>query len=173
MARRMGARRAFLPRSPARLTEWFGSADITAMTALPAASFVFDQSLTTAEKAKRPFTITRVVGVVFAQSDQVGAQEDPFGAVGFMVVSEKASTLGATALPDPITEESSDEWFAYQYWGTNGGPIAGQPMAAFPFDSRGQRKVGDGEDVVIMVANANAAHGAQFRVKFRMLVKLS
>ncbi len=164
-------------RGKRRETEWFASANSTAPLALPASSFVFDQSLTTAEKAKRPFTVTRTVGSFWVRTDQVASTEDPFGAIGFMVVSDKASATGVTALPDPITQEASDEWFVYQAWAaglifaSSTGITEG--LREYKFDSRAQRKVQDGEDIVVMVANASAADGCSYIVKFRLLIKVS
>ena len=108
MAHRFAAPRGVRSR---RKTEWFPSADVTALTSLAPATFNFDQSLTAVELAKRPFTVTRTIGSIWVRSDQVAAVEDPFGAVGFTVVSDKAIATGVTALPDPITQEGSDAWF--------------------------------------------------------------
>ncbi len=166
-----------ISRGVRRKTDWLGSADIVDVTTLPAASFVVTQSLTAVELAKRPFTIVRTVGSIWLASDQSGAVEFPFGAVGFIVVSEKASALGATAIPDPITQESSDEWFAYTAMAASGNSaaagIVSQPLMEYKFDSRAMRKVQDGEDIVVVVANASATDGAAFILKFRMLIKLS
>ena len=160
-------------RSPGRLTEWFASADRAAFVSLPAATFVLDSQLIAAELAKRPFTVTRTVGAVYAGGDQVAADENFHGAVGFMVVSDKAAATGATALPDPLTEEASDEWFAYRSFGGESGIANGRPIMEFTIESRGQRKVADGETIVVMVSNGSAAIGCLYLVKFRMLVKLS
>ena len=81
-------------RGQRRATEWFASANVTGVTTLAAASFLFSQSLTAAELAKRPFTVTRTVGSIWVRSDQVANTEDPFGAIGFRVVSEKAIATG-------------------------------------------------------------------------------
>ncbi len=171
MARIRGARRApLVGRSQGRLTEWFSSRNATVGVTIPPASFVFDAVLTAAELAKRPFTITRTIGYISVSSDQVAAQEAPFGAIGMMVVSEKASVTGVTALPDPITEEVSDEWFLYKAWSASGGPIEGRPVRVFEFDSRAQRKVQDGDTLVVMVANAHSTHGAIYTPKYRILV---
>ena len=156
-----------------RATEWFGSADITGSTVLAAATFTFAQSLTAAELAKRPFTITRTVGQIWVASDQVAALEFPFGALGFQVVSDKAVATGATALPDPITEKSSDTWFTYQSFAAAGGPIDGSGGTIFDFDSRAQRKVEDGSDVAVMVTNADANFGLRFILQFRLLIKVN
>ena len=173
------ARRSFAGNRPAlrqgqrRQTEWFASADQTGIVVLGGNTFLFSQSLTAAELAKRPFTVTRVVGSVWVASDQVAAAEQPFGALGFLVVSDKAVALGATALPDPITQEGSDSWFVYRSFAGSGGPIEGRPMIEHMFDSKAQRRVEDGEDIAVMLSNANAAQACAFILKFRMLVKLS
>ena len=157
-----------------RLTEWIGSTPRSAPIALAANTFVLDQLLGGLGLAKRPFTITRTVGTIFVLSDQTAARETPFGAMGMMVVSEKAATTGATAVPDPVNEISSDEWFVYQAFAALGtGSVAEPPLMAFPFDSRAQRKVPDGATFVVVIANESAADGLLYMLRFRMLLKLS
>ncbi len=161
-------------RSPGRLTEWFGVPFTVVETALPQASFIIFTSLTAAGLAKRPFTIIRTVGLLTIGNDQAAAFEFPSGALGGIVVSEKAVATGATAIPDPVTEVNSDEWFLYVPWAVssdaNGG---GRPTRDFAFDSRAQRKVEDGEDIAFVVANAHNADAALFQLNMRVLVKLS
>ena len=155
------------------MTEWFFG-NTVAINNLAGGTFVLQGSLNATALAKRPFTVTRVVGSMFCGNDQVAAIERPIGAVGMMVVSEKAIATGATAVPDPITEQASDEWFLYRSFGVIGAPTVGNPFMEFQFDSRAQRKVQDGEDVALVVANgAAAAHTLVFTLIFRMLVKLS
>ncbi len=159
-------------RVPRRKTLWIASAAISGGTALSGTAFIFDQALGTAALALRPFTITRTVGMLFIASDQTAATERPFGALGMFVPSEKAATTGTTALIDPITEEDSDQWFMYTQWGVKADTVSGAPQEIFKFDSRGQRKVEDGQDVAVMIANAASAVGVVYTLKFRMLVKL-
>ena len=176
MARNRVARRSFSGRrSPGRLTEWFSQDFQTGVLQLTANTFQLTTSLTAAALAKRPFTITRTIGSLYVRSDQVAAIEDPFGALGMMVVSEKAVATGATAVPDPVTQAGSDEWFVYQtfYVGGNSTANAGRDWAVYHFDSRAQRKVQDGENIVVVLANANTAHSVTFIQNFRMLIKLS
>ncbi len=177
MARNRVVRRSFggARRSPGRLTEWFGHDFATDATALAANSFIIATSLSTAALAKRPLTITRTVGELFIQSDQNAAVENPFGAMGGMVVSDKAVSVGAAAIPDPVTQVNSDEWFLYQAFAAEGSTSTnvGRPMERFSFDSRAQRKVQDGEDIAFVIANASAADGLLFIFTFRMLIKLS
>ena len=175
MARNRVVRRSggFGRRSPGRLTEWLVDPFTIGEIALAASTFQVISSLSVLGLAKRPFTITRVVGELRVRSDQIVARESANGALGGMVVSDKAVATGATAIPDPVTEGSSDEWFLYASWvvvqtGTNA--MDGSDLLRF--DSRGQRKVQDGEDFVFVIANA-AILGAAFTFNVRTLVKLS
>ena len=177
MPRNRVVRRSFggARRSPGRLTEWFADPFPSDMFLLPANSFIILSSLTAAGLAKRPFTITRSVGMLFVTSDQAAANEEPFGAVGGMVVSDKAVATGATAVPDPVTQASSDEWFLYQQFALQQRATAAVQASqnVFTFDSRAQRKVQDGEDFVYVVANASVADGVLMQFMVRTLVKLS
>ena len=176
MARNRVARRSgFSGRKVSgRATEWFGHGFSADASTLAANTFVIQTSLSAEGLAKRPFTITRTVGMLALYGDQAGAIEHPIVALGAMVVSEKAVTTGATAIPDPVTEVDSDEWFLYQ---TLAGPqatsIDGPPPSIVHFDSRAQRKVQDGEDIVWVLANPNTVDGLRFYLTFRMLIKLS
>ena len=177
MARRSMVRRSssFGRRSPGRLTEWLGDTFATAESSLAASSFIVLSSLAPAGAAKRPFTITRTVGSLFVASDQNAAVEFPAGAVGGLVVSDKAVALGATAIPDPVTQVTSDQWFMYENWAIDGSASTnvGRRVQRIDFDSRAQRKVVDGEDFVFVLANASAADGINFWFMVRTLVKLS
>ena len=175
MPRNRIARRTFGNRSSGRLTEWFGLSFLTDFSTLAGNTFIIQGVMTAAELAKRPFTITRTIGNLWCRSDQVAAAELPFGALGGIVVSDKAVATGATAVPDPVTEVSSDEWFMYQSWAAGGesNAGAGTPLSVFSFDSRAQRKVADGEQFVIMMANSNGSDAVQFVLSMRILVKLS
>ncbi len=174
MARNVGfGRFATRRQGPRRATEWSASADVTGLTTLSAGGSLLDQSFTQAILADVvPATITRTVGFVTVRSDQIVAAEPLFGAVGFAVVSEQARAVGVTALPTPITEEPSDLWFAYQYFTGFGGTVHGAPLSTFHFDSRAQRKVVDGEAIVVMIESAVAGFAMEYAIKFRMLFKL-
>ena len=160
-------------RSPGRLTEWFGSTFLTDFSLLAANSFLITHVFSAAELAKRPFTITRTIGSLWVASDQQAANEFPFGALGMMVVSDKAVATGATAVPDPVSQSASDEWFQYRSFAAHGSSVHGEPFVEIPFDSKAQRRVQDGEDFVSVISNASATDGLLFILNFRMLVKLS
>ena len=162
-----------LGRGPGRQTEWFGGVFLADISTLAANTFAITHVMSAAELAKRPFTITRTIGSLFIASDQVGTEEFPFGAWGGMVVSSKAVATGATAVPDPVTQVNSDEWFVYVSFAAQGGTIHGAPFSEFKFDSRAQRKVQDGDEFVLVMANASATDGLFFILNLRILVKLS
>ncbi len=93
------------------------------------------------------------------------------------VASDKAVTLGATAVIDPVTEAQSDLWFQYMPFACgiklSASGIAIDAWTHYPFDSRAQRKVEEGQDIAIMVANASADDGLFYILNFRMLIKLA
>ncbi len=176
MARNRGmVRRSFGRSSPGRLTEWLSSADATDVIPLAANSIVLDSSLTTAELAKRPFTITRLVGSIWVQSDQNVAPEVPFGAIGLIVVMETAVTAGVASLPLPFTQAENDGWFAHQFFAAEGSASTnvGRPLERFSYDFRSQRKVEEGMNIAVVVQNGSATDGLNYISQFRMLIKLS
>ncbi len=177
MARGRVVRRStgFSRRSPGRLTEWLRSAVATDSVALSANSVILDSSLTTAEKAKRPFTITRLVGSLWVQSDQAVAVEVPFGAWGLIVVMETAVTAGVASLPLPYSQAENDGWFAHQFFAAEGAASTnvGQHLERFEFDFRSQRKVEEGMDIAVVVQNGSATDDMRYVSSFRMLIKLS
>ena len=159
-------------RSARRLTNWFASADDTDFTAIAAGAAILDQSFTGAIVAENaPFTIIRTVGQVAVQSDQVAAVEA--GVVGFggMVVQESARAGGVGNIPTPITEMGDEAFFLYQLAHYSGGPVEGQPIRVYSFDSRAARKVESGSAIVFTAENATNV-GAIYSFWFRMLVKV-
>ena len=144
-------------------------------TALAANTVIKHSSLDAAGFTKRPFTITRMVGLLSIQSDQNAAVETVFGALGACVVSEEAEIAGVAALPDPTTNPASDLWFLFQNFAAEGSSSTnvGRPIQNYQFDSRAQRKVEEGSDIVVMLANASAADGLLFILNYRILIKLS
>ncbi len=158
-----------------RATEWIASADVSDKTTLAAATAVLDQSFTQAQfSIFGPGTIVRTRGTIWTSSDQIAASEEPFGAIGMMVVREQARAAGIASIPTPITEEFDDGFFVHGYWGG----MAQQVTAAstrlwyrYDFDSKAQRKVSPDDAVVVTMENASAADGVLYLMKFRMLFK--
>jgi len=158
---------------PRRMTEWLSKDAQGAAITLPAASVLFDSSLDAAEKAKLPFTIVRTRGRVLVVSDQAGSVEDQIGAIGALIVTDTASALGITAIPDPVTDGDSDVWFLFQHFsGGSAEVLAGRRGFAIDFDSKAMRKVQEGEDVAFVIANQHATFGLKYYWQIRMLIKL-
>jgi len=176
MARR-DFRRGAAAISQRRLTRWLDLIPVITGFTTTGSAIMF--SLTTAEKALRPFTIVRTrlqIGIV---SDQVIATEEALGAVGVAVVSDQAEAIGITAVPTPTTDMASDLWLVHQIIMTgftfaSGVGISEPGFFQYSVDSKAMRKVQDGEDVVV-VAEGNSASTGGFNlvVGGRMLVKLN
>ena len=115
--------------------------------------------------------------MLWVKSDQVAATEEPFGAMGMMVVRDQAATAGVGSLPTPIAEEFDDGFFVHQFWQAgmtfqSGVGFQSPSWTTYPFDSKAQRKVTADDAIVVTLENAAASHGVRFILKFRMLVKL-
>ncbi len=160
---------------PRRKTFWVASADSTAVQALAAGAAILDQSLTWTDELG-PSTIVRTRGSLWVGSDQAAASERPFGAMGFALVSEQARGIGITAVPQPISDESSDLFFVWQPFlaatliATAVG-FAGVAMERYDFDSKAMRKINEGDAVAVTLENASAADGLNYVIKWRMLIK--
>ena len=164
-----------------RKTSWIGGA-LTPTTAqsigVATTAIVLSFDTRTVASISAPFTIIRLRGELVIYSDQKAADEDPFGAIGAMIVSGEAFDGGAATVPAPYTESFYDSWFYHQYWAAPNVANAGSnAVASFDFphytvDSKAMRKVGDGDVFVCVLENKSAAHAAAYTLNFRMLVKL-
>ena len=161
--------------SPQRLTQWVrtdaGSGG-TGYKSLAVGSAVIDQSLPFTTAA----TIIRTRGSVSTVSDQVAANEAPFGAYGICVVSNQAFAIGITAIPTPYTDADSDLWFVHGYWYC---PFAFGSAVGFnnvsqrtDFDSKVMRRISEDETVVMVMENGDATGGISYRFDFATLIKL-
>jgi len=172
MARRRQVVRQFSS-GPRRMTQWAGSVDQVNATTLAAGAAVLDQSLSQATLGQLvPATVVRTRGSIWIASDQVSANEEAWGALGFAVVTEQARVAGVGSIPTPISEEANEQWFVWQpflgYFATG----QGATWHRHDFDSKAQRKVQEGDAIVVAIENASAAFGLQYVIKFRMLLKL-
>ena len=159
--------------APRRSTQWLASADELGTTTLPFGSAILDQSFVFGE----PATIIRTRGTLWIATDQFAATEQPLGAMGMAVVTDQAAGIGVTAVPTPITDSPSDEFFLWLPWfadvrdmGT--GTVQFNTFSRFDFDSKAMRKVTDGTTAVVVLENSSSAAGANYAIMFRMLVKL-
>ena len=146
-------------------------------TVVAAATNTLLLSLTAAELLLRPFTIVRTRFLIKYSSDQLAVSETAQGALGMMVVSDQASAAGAASIPGPRTNADAP-WFVYEGLvdpflfasgvGFTGGGSGGYMTKV---DSKSMRKVGNNEDVVVMLEQ-RATFGGQVAIEGRLLVKL-
>ncbi len=105
-------------------------------------------------------TALRTVGKLAVSSDQTAASEVITGALGMIVVTDQAATIGITAIPGPVTDASDDGWFLYV-------PISQRILVAtavglgesvgYAFDSKAKRVVHDGTRIAIVIENATTS----------------
>ena len=126
----------------------------------------------------RPFTILRTRGLISYESDQSATGEATIGTLGEIVVTDAATAIGATAIPDPgnLAGNPEADWFINQQVhmsydlatavGFQSG-IANQYM----LDSKAMRKVGPDDDAVIMFSEENGK-GAFLTTGGRQLIQL-
>ncbi len=172
------ARRGFVTRRGVarRETLWVGITE-TRTTLVAANTAALILSLNAAALALRPFTITRTIWRWSTRSDQTAASENWATAVGAAVVSDQASAIGVTAVPTPFTDLPSDLWFAHslhdgRFLFISGIGVDRAELTHSLVDSRAQRKVEDGEDVIFSMENDSLGAGTVSYLAGRMLVKL-
>ena len=169
------ARRTFV-KGTRRLTQWSATSPVTAYTALAAATAILDSVFVTSGNSVE--TVVRIRGVFNVQSDQITAQEEPFGAFGVCVVSDQAVAIGVTAIPTPHTDPESDLWLLHQYWSA---PMVtsvdARGVATFDreyvLDSKAMRRVSEDQSLAFVVENGSSAFGAEYRLDARVLSKLA
>ena len=164
-------------RGPRRKTSWFDFASLqTDFTGLAANSALLFSSLNAAALALRPFTIVRTRGLLTVTTDQIAATERPFGAFGISVVTDQATAIGITAVPQPGDDAGSDEFLLWEPWSANvqlGSNIGFADLGrTFVLDSKAMRKVDIGQDVVAVMDNQSNTDAVDFALTYRMLVKL-
>jgi len=151
---------------PAVVTSALGTA--TALTTLSATGL-----------ALIPFTIVRTRGILYVRSDQVANGENQWVSYGHAVVSVQAQAIGITALPTPVTDESSDLWFVFEsvassFLLSSAVGIAADAGKMIQYDSKAMRKVEDGSTVVSVMETpaTGVSEGVNFRFNFRQLLQL-
>ncbi len=141
----------------------------TAMTTLAASSKVLLATFTLSNPGIGE-TIRRTRGMIWVASDQATVLEDQIGAVGMMIVTDRAVAVGITAIPDPVTEATDDGWFVWvpilQQGDTGPNHISG---FQYPFDSKAMRKVPEGFSIVVVAANSHGADGFDVGINLSML----
>ncbi len=164
--------RNFKRDSVRRQMQWVGAS--VATTTIPAGTAVLHSVLGAGALLLRPFTIVRTHLVLHWENDVFTATERPFGAYGEIVVTDNASGVGITAVPDPDSDFDAD-WHTWQglisamLSDTSVGiTMVGQQ---YQVDSKAMRKVGANDDAISVVTNTSTV-GAKITTRGRFLVKL-
>jgi len=159
--------------SMSRKTQWTASIANTQFQALAAATSLLDSTFVTT----LPETIVRIRGLLTVMTDQAAASEQPFGALGFAIVSDEAAAAGIGSMPTPYTDANSDLFMVHQYWsapmlvGTSVG-FGGAGTQRYEIDSKAMRKVHEDTTLAIIMENGNATDGILYSLDFRILTKL-
>ncbi len=119
-------------------------------------------------------TVLRVRGSFSITSDQVAATESQIGSVGLIVVSDRAATVGVTAVPGSSTDADDDGWFVHQSFAqqflfVSAVGVQSHHSTTYDFSSKAKRIVHDGQTIAIMAENIHATFGLQINLQFRML----
>ena len=175
---RTGRKSGFILRAGVmrRETLWLASGPLS-LTIATADTALLATTLSTVGLALIPFTVTRTIVTLWQRSDALGSAEFQQLFYGQCVVSEQAAAIGVTAVPTPAGDASSDLWFVHMFQssdinsrGTDGGASNGVQMIQ---DSRAQRKVEDGEQLISVVETGPNGAGVFTTPFFRQLIKLS
>ncbi len=161
MARNVSRTRFVRPSPKTKI--WIGAG--VGATTIVASSLTLISSLSAAVLLLRPFTILRTRMLIYWGSDQQTATEQPQGSYGRIVVTENASAIGATAIPDPSSTDADvdADWFVHQecidrfIFGSGVGFIEGGHQ--YVVDSKAMRKVGKNDDVVAMFSETGGVGG--------------
>jgi len=125
---------------------------------------VMSHSLSAGALALAPFTVVRTRGVWHVRTDATGAAEFYSVSLGFAQVSVQASTIGVSAIPTPVTDGGSGNFFVYETISgfhelvTDVGKLEGGRMLTF--DSKAMRKIQEEDDVVIVQETSGLSSGA-------------
>ena len=110
-------------------------------------------------------TVVRIVGTISYNTPSPAAAG--VLVVGAAVFADNAVAAGVASLPDPITDVSDDLWTFIQ--------PAPYSFTATPgirdFDSRGMRKIEEGQQLVYIAANGATGSSVEFAMYFRQLFK--
>jgi len=172
MARRRDFVRGAAAISNRRQTTWFQYSPAIATMTAPGGTLFF--SLNAAALALRPFTVVRSHFHIGLRSDQAAAIEEQIAGVGLAVVSDEAVAVGVTAVPTPITEMGSDLWFVHQLIYASESRVVDKTREGqyISIDSKAMRKVGVGQDIVLVVEMSAASTGGMvITVGGRQLIK--
>ena len=99
--------------------------------------------------------VRRTRGVLQVNSDQGSLLEMQQGALGAIVVNDRAIAAGAASIPGPLTDQDDDGWLLWVPVNhISGGPIGAAVTniiaPSIDFDSKAMRKVEEGFSIAFM-----------------------
>ena len=176
MTQRRGSRFAGRDGTIRRKTEWISA--FGALVDLGDDSARIRFNFTQAQLASLvPFTITRTI-LHWQTVIDAGfiTDQDYFVAIGGVVVREPARVAGTAAIPTPLSEAGDDGWFLHYAHGdfleeVLTSDAAVMTSAMHHIDSRGQRKVEDG-DAIVFTEEVTGSDAVQTAALVRILCKL-
>ena len=142
-----------------------------------ATTAVLLQGFNAAALALRPFTIVRTRVNLLLTSDQLAATEDQEIGYAMSIVTDQAAAIGVTAVPTPMTDQGSDQFFVYELLynsfqfadSTGFDASVGRERIV---DSKAMRKVKESDDLALTVETSAQSEGIVLVSGGRMLVKL-
>jgi len=162
-APRFRGRRSFTRRGTRSPTAWAGL--VVPTIALAIGTKIIVGSLAPQAGSSHE-TVTRIVGQIGTENAAgVGGNF----AIGAYVASDTAIAAGVASLLDPITDIQDDVWTfvrAFPY-------TVGAARRTLEFDSRGMRKIEEGQQLVFVAANSVAGVTINFSVYIRALAKVA
>ena len=180
MARRFRTRQS----GPKRKISWIGGVNVipTNEANLAGQTAVLHSSLDTRLAANSKavgFTIVRTLGTFGVTVQASSTRTNVIGAFGICIVNGEAFDAGVASLPTPWTESPDNRWYVHQYFNftsipgtgnvSNVGSAVGEQIM---IDSKGMRKLNEGDVFCLMVENASLDSMA-FYFNVRTAVKLS
>ena len=167
--------RGFVRPAP-RTKMWIGAG--VGQQTIVASSIQLLSMLSAGALALRPFTILRTHMLIGFSSDQAAVTEVPQGTYARIVVTDSASGVGATAIPDPSSIDGNPEadWHVVQecfakFEFLTAVGFNGVSSYTYFVDSKAMRKVGPDDDLVGMFSET-AGQGAQIVTRGRVLIQL-
>ena len=144
------------------------------LTTMSSSGGIITGLLNAAGLALLPFTVVRTRGYLFITSDQAAAAEVQIGAYGGAVVTDQAIAIGVSAVPTPITDLGSDEFFLHQMIMADESALTdvAKPGVGVQFDSRAMRKCSESEQPYFVAELSTVGSGFSLFSAGRMLVKL-
>ncbi len=139
-------RRGFAPRRRPKQMDWVRG--FTTAQAIAGANTKSIDSIVVAGTIGLDITIRRVRGLLTIVTDNFAASEQQSGVFGAIMVNEEAFTIGATAVPGPVSDPDA-EWSIWMPFNTQQfvytSASANIPAtSSWPFDSKSQRIVRSG-----------------------------